>query len=121
MALPVVATRIPGCTDAVQDGVTGTLVSVRDVNGLEEAISRYLTDPMLRREHGHAGRARVLRDFQPKQIWRALHREYCSLLQIHPESIPDARDAVTDPSIAAATDPIDACMPNSARQTFARD
>ncbi|MGI6079107.1 MAG: glycosyltransferase family 4 protein, partial [Fastidiosipilaceae bacterium] len=48
MALPVVATNIPGCVDAVIDGVTGTLVPPRDPAALAEAIARYLDDPDLR-------------------------------------------------------------------------
>ena len=42
MGLPVVATRVPGCVDAVQDGVTGTLVPARDAEALADALERYL-------------------------------------------------------------------------------
>jgi glycosyltransferase involved in cell wall biosynthesis len=65
MGLPVVATRIPGCVDAVQDGETGLLVPVRDAQALRAAIATYLGDPELRRRHGASGRRRVRRDFEP--------------------------------------------------------
>ena len=70
MELPVVATRIPGCTDAVVDGVTGTLVPVHDAAALTEAIRKYLECPELRTRHGRAGRERILRDFRPEDMWR---------------------------------------------------
>ena len=80
MELPVVATRIPGCLDAIEEGVTGSLVAVRDARALADALRVYLRDPLLRRTHGQNGRARVLREFQPEMIWRALHAEYLDLL-----------------------------------------
>ena len=80
MELPVVATRIPGCVDAVQDGITGTLVPPYDAEALAAAVRRYLDDPDLRRIHGQAGRARVLRDFNPRDIWEATYHEYKQLL-----------------------------------------
>ena len=81
MGLPVVATDIPGCVDAVEDGVTGTLVPVRDAGALAAAITAYVDDPTLRRTHGEAGRARVLRDFRREPLWDALHAEYDRLLR----------------------------------------
>lgn len=72
MELPVVATRIPGCTDAVLDGHTGTLVNPQDAPALEAAIRRYLDNPELRAQHGLAGRTRVLRDFIQSRIWTDL-------------------------------------------------
>ncbi|MCX7806722.1 MAG: glycosyltransferase family 4 protein, partial [Planctomycetota bacterium] len=81
MELPVVATRVTGCVDAVVDGVTGTLVPPRDAGALAGAIRMYLRDPELRRRHGRAGRERVLREFRPERIWRALLAEYVSLLE----------------------------------------
>jgi glycosyltransferase involved in cell wall biosynthesis len=72
MELPVVATRIPGCVDAVADGETGTLVPARDRDALGRAIARYLEDGALRAEHGRRGRARVLSSFARDRIHRAL-------------------------------------------------
>jgi glycosyltransferase involved in cell wall biosynthesis len=83
MELPVVATAVPGCVDAVQDGVTGTLVPPRDARALTDAIRRYLHDPELRHRHGRAGRERVLRDFRQEDIWKELYSEYLRLLQSH--------------------------------------
>lgn len=90
MALPVVATRIPGCVDAVEDGVTGTLVPPRDAAALAKAIHMYLEDPALRRTHGLAGRKRVLRDFRPEAMWEALHQEYVRLLREKRLPIPES-------------------------------
>jgi glycosyltransferase involved in cell wall biosynthesis len=76
MRLAMVATRVPGCVDAVLDGVTGTLVPPRDAAALTAALRAYLVDPELRRRHGDAARARVVRDFDQERIWSALHLEY---------------------------------------------
>jgi glycosyltransferase involved in cell wall biosynthesis len=80
MELPVVATRVPGCVDAVRDGETGMLVPVRDAGALTVAIRRYLDDPDLRRQHGANGRQRALREFAPGRVREALFREYVRLL-----------------------------------------
>jgi glycosyltransferase involved in cell wall biosynthesis len=76
MELPVVSTLIPGCVDSVQNGVTGTLVPVRNADALVRGIRNYLDDPELRRTHGLAGRVRVLRDFRPEIIRESLAQEY---------------------------------------------
>jgi lipopolysaccharide/colanic/teichoic acid biosynthesis glycosyltransferase/glycosyltransferase involved in cell wall biosynthesis len=73
---PVVATKVTGCVDAVVDGETGTLVEPRDGHALAEALAAYLADPELRKRHGRAGRARVLRDYRPENLWLLTHREY---------------------------------------------
>jgi glycosyltransferase involved in cell wall biosynthesis len=80
MGLPVVATRIPGCVDAVRDGETGLLVPVHDVEALTTAIRRYLGDPELRRLHGANGRRRALRDFEPARLREVLFQKYIRLL-----------------------------------------
>lgn len=80
MELPIVATLVPGCTDAVADGITGTLVPARDAAALSRAIAAYLRDPALSARHGLAGRERILRDFQQEALWEAVAHEYDSLL-----------------------------------------
>jgi glycosyltransferase involved in cell wall biosynthesis len=79
MALPVVSTRIPGCVDSVQDEITGMLVPPRDIFALTKALRRYADDSLLRYRHGHAGRARILRDFVPGDIYSGLMQEYVHL------------------------------------------
>lgn len=78
MALPVVATRVPGCVDAVDDTQTGMLVPPRDGAALASAVARYVTNPELRRVHGNAARSRILRDFDQQLIWDGLASLYGS-------------------------------------------
>ena len=80
MEVPVIATRIPGCVDAVSDGETGLLVPVRDVEALTAAIRMYVGDAELRRRHGAKGRDRALRVFDPEMIRESLFQEYVRLL-----------------------------------------
>lgn len=82
MALPIVATRVPGCVDAVQDGITGMLVAPRDPAALADALERYLSDPALRARHGQAARRRALTELRPEEIWEAVLAEYRSLLSL---------------------------------------
>ena len=79
MSLPVVSTSIPGCVDSVHDGVTGTLVPVRDSLSLLSALRQYCASESLRREHGEAGRRRVIDELRPDKIWQELFSLYIGL------------------------------------------
>lgn len=76
MQLPVIATRTPGCVDAVADGETGQLVPARDPQALTSAMLAYGEDETLRRRHGERGRARIVREFRRERLWEALARVY---------------------------------------------
>jgi glycosyltransferase involved in cell wall biosynthesis len=65
---PLVATNIPGCREAVVDGVTGLLVSPTDPIALAEGIKRLIDDPALRARFGAAARARALENFSDSII-----------------------------------------------------
>jgi glycosyltransferase involved in cell wall biosynthesis len=82
MEVPVVATQIPGCVDAVQNGVTAMLVPPRDAKALAAAVATYLLDSALRRRHGTAGRTRIKYEFEPEQIRAALWRRYLNWLDV---------------------------------------
>jgi glycosyltransferase involved in cell wall biosynthesis len=61
--LPVVASRLSGIPELVEDGRTGILVPPRDAGALAGALERLFEDPALRRQLGRAGRQKVLDDF----------------------------------------------------------
>ncbi len=79
MRVPVVATRVTGCVDAVLDGVTGTLVAAGSGRALADALALYLANPELRARHGARARMRVERDFRSERIWEALANVYDEL------------------------------------------
>lgn len=81
MGLPAVTTRVPGCVDVVVDGVTGTVVDTHDAQALTEAVSRYVRDADLRRQHGSAALEMVRDRFNQFQIWDAIRLEYERLLR----------------------------------------
>jgi glycosyltransferase involved in cell wall biosynthesis len=81
MALPIVASRVAGCVDIVEDGETGLLIDAKDVHGFAEALRTYLRNPDLRREHGCAARTSIVRRFNQQAIWNAILDEYSHLLR----------------------------------------
>jgi len=79
MELPVVATRIRGCREAVVDRVTGLLVPARDSRALKGAISQILSDRELASRFGKAGRERVVRTFDEQFVFARLESSYREL------------------------------------------
>jgi glycosyltransferase involved in cell wall biosynthesis len=62
--LPVVATRVGGLPDLIDDGVHGRLVPRRDPATLAQALDALLGDPARRRAMGEAGRQRRREQFE---------------------------------------------------------
>jgi glycosyltransferase involved in cell wall biosynthesis len=83
MKVPMVATRVPGCVDAIRDNVTGLLVAVRNPEDLATAIRRLINDPQLRESMGTKAREFVARRFSEGTISRLLLEEYRRLMKIH--------------------------------------
>jgi glycosyltransferase involved in cell wall biosynthesis len=61
--IPVVATRVGGVPEVVEDGHSGMLVPSADPRALARAVITLLLDPVRRRVMGGAGRERVARGF----------------------------------------------------------
>ncbi|GAA5440893.1 D-inositol-3-phosphate glycosyltransferase [Deinococcus caeni] len=79
--LPLVTTDATGARDAVQDGVTGWRVPVGDAAALGVALTAALTDPAEARRRGEAGRAWVLKHFDPEQVQARWATYYDELLR----------------------------------------
>lgn len=72
---PVVATRVGGIPEVVEDGVNGYLVEPGDVDGLTARVMQLIADPALRARLGEAGRTRVEQNFTTRPV-----REFETLL-----------------------------------------
>jgi sugar transferase (PEP-CTERM/EpsH1 system associated) len=78
--LPVVATRIGGNPELIEDGLTGRLVPPLEMAELASAIDGYLDDAHLRALHGKASRHRAVERFDLAVMARAYENLYDTVL-----------------------------------------
>jgi len=76
----VVATRIGGSIEQVEDGVTGYLVEPGDAKSMAIAIERLLKNPQRRGSFGEKGRARFLRKFEFELFYQKIFGLYAQVV-----------------------------------------
>lgn len=79
--VPIVATRVGGTPEMVEDGVTGVLVPVRDSGALAHAIAELLADPARRSAMGAAAQREVKERFSLQATVKSTELLYERLLQ----------------------------------------
>ncbi len=79
---PVVATRVGGIPEVVDDGVTGLLVPASSPHSLAEAVLQLHDDSELANAMGKAGRKRVEKLFTPDAHAEAIHKVYNAALTV---------------------------------------
>jgi glycosyltransferase involved in cell wall biosynthesis len=62
--LPCVATRVSGCEDVVEDGISGLLVEPEQPAEMARALRHIIEDAELAQQFGQEARKAVLRDYQ---------------------------------------------------------
>jgi glycosyltransferase involved in cell wall biosynthesis len=77
---PVVATRVGGVPDVVEEGKDGFLVEPGATDELAERLTRLARDPALREQMGQAGRERVLPRYAVDRLVDDVDRLYRALL-----------------------------------------
>lgn len=77
---PVVASRVGGTSEAVQDGLTGLLVPPADPGALAHAISAVLGSPALARRLSAAAQARVAQSFSAEVMTKNVTYLYDQVL-----------------------------------------
>lgn len=81
MSVPVVASLVAGCIDAVRDGDTGLLVEPRNPAAIAEAVSSLLDNPALRGSMARAARHFVSQYFSDRDVLSRLLHKYRMLAQ----------------------------------------
>ena len=81
-AIPVVATRVGGNSELVNEAVTGSLVPPADTVALMQAMISYFDNQALARQHGAAGRKRVEESFSLQRMVDAYHDLYLAELRV---------------------------------------
>lgn len=81
-AIPVVATRIYGITDAVEEDKTGLLFQAGDIDSLTKALMRLIDNAPLRLQMGMLAKDRATALFSSDQVTRELTDLYLQLLAI---------------------------------------
>ena len=91
--LPVVATRVGGNPELVDDGVTGRLVPSADSEAMATAILAYFDDPATARQHARAARQAAVQRFSLDRMVRDYLSLYDGLLRGHRGAPAQAADA----------------------------
>ena len=73
---PIVATRVGGIPDIVQDGVNGLLVEPGDARATAAAINRVLVDSVLAQQLGQAGKTLVRERYQLSKVIQRVEGVY---------------------------------------------
>jgi len=73
---PVVATRVGGLTELVEDQVSGYLIPPGDVNALVKRLKTLITDPGRRQKMGQEGAHRVGQEHSAETMVKMIHQVY---------------------------------------------
>jgi glycosyltransferase involved in cell wall biosynthesis len=92
-SLPVVAHNLPGVGEVIENGRTGLLVPVENVEALARALQQLAADPEKRKNMGAAGKDRVLQRF-------SVHRMVSSFEALYEDLVDQADTAHAGARIA---------------------
>jgi len=98
---PVVATRVGGLPEIVDDGRTGYVVPPRDPAALASALVSLLKDPAACRRMGEAGYVKLKTDMAWSTIARSLLAVYSELAPATGTGEPHRGEALHDTALAA--------------------
>lgn len=98
--VPVVATRVGGVPEVVEDGVTGLLASAGDASGLAQKLRQLITDGDLNERMACAAKWQALHLFTESQMLRSYSRAYAQMMPA-----PATRSSAELPEVATAMQP----------------
>jgi glycosyltransferase involved in cell wall biosynthesis len=88
--VPVIATRVGGNPEIVEEGVSGLLVAPRDAVGLAKAMRLLLENPVLAGRIGQNGKAKIHEKFSMERSIRDVENLYHKLTQTPDRRLAEA-------------------------------
>jgi L-malate glycosyltransferase len=88
--LPVVATKVGGLPEVVDDGRTGRIVEPANVDSLAKGLESYILSEELRLSHGMQGRAKVENQYDWSQNANSMAELYRTILSRRKKATPFA-------------------------------
>jgi glycosyltransferase involved in cell wall biosynthesis len=85
--LPVIASRIGGMPDIVEDGVTGLLFEPGNANDLAAKMRHLWDSPELCRRMGQAGREKAIREYSDDVYYERLMAVYLKAISLAKEGV----------------------------------
>ncbi|MBI3895000.1 MAG: GT4 family glycosyltransferase PelF [Acidobacteria bacterium] len=79
--VPVIATKVGGNPEVIEDGVSGLLVPPSDSEALARAMRSLMENPELAHRYGQAGKQRVTEHFSLERMVRQTEQHYLQLLE----------------------------------------
>lgn len=76
MGLPSIVTNINGCNEIIVEGENGTIIPVKDSNGLYLAMDRMVSEPDLCTKFRENARAMIVTRYEKELVWNAILTEY---------------------------------------------
>ncbi|HLA40231.1 MAG TPA: glycosyltransferase, partial [Candidatus Glassbacteria bacterium] len=79
--VPVIATKVGGTPEVIEDGVSGLLVPPSDSEALARAMRSLIENPELARRYGQAGKQRIAEHFSLGRMVQQTEQHYLNLLE----------------------------------------
>lgn len=80
MGLPSIVTDINGCNEIIVEGENGTIIPVKNVAALVEAMQKMCSDKVYYEQLQQKARVMIQSRYEQQVVWEALLAEYNSLL-----------------------------------------
>lgn len=84
MGLPSIVTDINGCNEIIKEGVNGTIIAVKDIDVLLQAMQKMLDDEVFRTHLSQNARKEIVAYYEQYKVWEAILAEYKNLEAAQP-------------------------------------
>ena len=81
MGLPSIVTNINGCNEIIIEGKNGTIIPVKDIDFLYQAMKKMIVDTDFRTQLQQNARPMIVSRYEQQIVWQAILSEYKNLEQ----------------------------------------